>query len=448
MIKVETDDIESPNNGSVTNRGNESREESWTGLLEQGQRTSEDSLEEVGADLEDNHVPKTEDVDESTRLPVVVEHTDADMTTSDHETAESSNADESSNHHPRRSLRDILLGSLQAVVIFILSGFTELLLIVSIYFRSGSLRGRSGMHGISMISIMIISIVILLIYEAAAACISMSNRKKRQRDCTQTTQQANSLNELPLAPPVGPPPPPPTTTTTRHRVKRLFLRVLLPLAVVLLIGTEIILVIMIPHASIFPLKPPFAQDALIVGGDYVPTGCDNVQEMFQEAKTFFHNNTLLNLDNILIVYRAKPLKGAAAMVFDQTIYLNKNMCPWTSLLVHEIVHIYQEQIGYWSGRGGPSKAFGYFADSIRCSACLYDYGGFQGLQAKMELGLAGDEDAADIHTAFGSEQMAEIVQDYYVEYDWCHSTDMEDYWGDWSSECKALEYYASQIIVS
>jgi hypothetical protein len=65
-------------------------------------------------------------------------------------------------------------------------------------------------------------------------------------------------------------------------------------------------------------------------------------------------------------------------------------------------------------------------------------GGYQGLQAKMELALAGEEDAADIHTA-------EIVQDYYVDYDWCHSTDVDD----WVSEyCEALEYYASQIIVA
>jgi hypothetical protein len=110
------------------------------------------------------------------------------------------------------------------------------------------------------------------------------------------------LNEQRLASTADP------NTTTLQRIKRLFLGVLLPLAVVLLIATEVILVIKISHASIFSLKPPFAQDALIVGGDYVPTGCDNIQEMFQEAKAFFHNSALLNLDNVLTVYRGTPFK--------------------------------------------------------------------------------------------------------------------------------------------
>mmetsp|Transcript_23242 Transcript_23242/g.38516 ORF Transcript_23242/g.38516 Transcript_23242/m.38516 type:complete len:147 (-) Transcript_23242:172-612(-) len=126
---------------------------------------------------------------------------------------------------------------------------------------------------------------------------------------------------------------------------------------------------------------------------------------------------------------------------DNTIYVPKFTCPSTSLLVHEIVHVWQEQSGYWNGVGGARRAFDLYRNQRRCLECLYDYGDYGALQSKMELALAGNQDAADVAIAFGSEQMAEIVEDYYAEWEVCQYSSLAPWY------CEALAFYSNQIII-
>jgi uncharacterized membrane protein len=351
---------------------------------------------------------------------------------------------------------DYIYFMLLALVLVVLSGFAQLLLMVSIYFRSGSLGGAAGWHGNAMISIMIVLLTILLIY---VAYIYITFRKKKQRlgvFPSQTTKEDRKekakTNNIPSPTPLNSPQVAEAfPTDVSLRVKRLFCRVLLPLTILLLILTEVAVILSMTRNSVFPLQPPFGQDALIEGGKYVPSDCGNIQEMLDEAKRFYRNNTKLDFNDVKIIYGGTALGGApSAHVIDNTIYLPKNSCPWPGLFVHEFVHIYQEQTGYWTGKGGPGKVFQYFAEWWQCSECLYDYGGYEALQAKMELALSGDGDegaAGDIREAFGAEQMAMIVEDYYDEHERCHSNMTDLIKENYAWHCEALEYYATQILV-
>ena len=331
-----------------------------------------------------------------------------------------------------------LVYSFLGLVLIAVSAFAELILIVSIFFRSSPpLGGSSGFHGIAMISIMIIWAAILFGY---LGFLAIKRRNQRRRSVKDTGVEEPRTHEI-ATNQEG------KTFCNDHgfylsRAIWLFTRLLLPLTVILLVLTEVLFYTVMPRNSIIPLKP--GQNALeATTNEYVPEGCP-FKKRFQKAKDFYANNTCIDWDKIMVLYagNASPSGGGqpSAYVFDQTIHIKEGLCPDSSLLVHELVHIYQEQIGYWYGPGGPGKAFKYFADRWRCASCLYDFGRYGGVRSKYEQALAGDKDAANVHKAFGIEQVASLVELYYADKDWCTQyRERED--------CEALEFYANQIII-
>lgn len=388
------------------------------------------------------------------------------------------------------------------------AGFVHFLLVICIFMRSEHMGGTSGAHGIVVLSILVILTAMLLIYVSILYCLHRKRQTKASQasnatDWDDEEEESSNNNEgnnntAPeeelveessnnhegnnnTAPeeeseeslnndndnntrPVPASAPDSNnkqafSPITRLHIRHLFLRIFLPLSIVLLIGTEVGFLLVMPRNSILPLVPPFGQDALLAGGVY-RGGC-SVQWAWDDAKEFFRNNTRLNLDDVQLVYGGTSFDyPLGAKVLDNTIYFPKYTCPSAGLLVHELVHIVQEQTGYWRGVGGARRAFQYFADSLECSDCLYDYGGYDTLQSTMELALSGDSHAADVFEAFGPEQMAEIVEAYFYEYFWCQTSYEEEeataaapnttansvptvnpYW-----YCKPLEFYASQIL--
>ena len=113
-------------------------------------------------------------------------------------------------------------------------------------------------------------------------------------------------------------------------------------------------------------------------------------------------------------------------------------------------------------KDGLRRAVDYMNDSLlECWSCLYDFGGPEGLREMYNKAMSGDSDAADVTLAFGPEQMAEIVEFYFL-----HFYELADYesnqWTGWMGYDynagyfwsdiyppdyhKALSFYAEQII--
>ena len=120
--------------------------------------------------------------------------------------------------------------------------------------------------------------------------------------------------------------------------------------------------------------------------------------------------------------------------------------------MQEVSHVVQEQTGYWSGVGAPRRAFQMVFS--KCRSCLYDYT-YEELQRQMELAVnTGNARAANVYRAFNPEQVAEIVEDYYTEYEKCQASSSSvsaitttttttadpSLW-----YCDALRYYATQV---
>mmetsp|Transcript_6297 Transcript_6297/g.12595 ORF Transcript_6297/g.12595 Transcript_6297/m.12595 type:complete len:464 (+) Transcript_6297:38-1429(+) len=230
----------------------------------------------------------------------------------------------------------------------------------------------------------------------------------------------------------------------RRRRRRLCIRILLPLSFILFMGTEVALVLNIPRNAILPLIPPFAQDALLDDAVYRPSTCD-LANRWDKATSFFRNNTALDSNKVKLVYGGMTFsKNSLASEFDNTIYFWKYSCPSEETLVHELTHVVQEQTGYWSGVGAPRRAMEMVLTP--CKSCLYDYGTYDDLQAKMELAMAtGDPRVANVYQAFNAEQVAEIVEDYYTEYDRCQASLVASETDSSLWYCDALRYYATQV---
>jgi len=364
----------------------------------------------------------------------------------------------------------ILLGVPLACVV-------EVLLFIGIFFRAdlGRRRGASFSHGVAFLAILIILLFILLCFTLKwhrfyhrKIKVDRDNNGVPEANNEETKDEEKSPEELEFeedtasgclksASPSSAPKDSEPKEEIRfllNKTKRLALFLFLPLTIVLLILTEIVFVLQMPRNSIIPLKSN--QNALNPNSEYVPDGCD-VQNRFNDAANFFNGS--VNADDVMLVYVTWTMKKAAAFEADNTIYLPKKeyWCPPVWLLVHEFVHVYQEQTGYFYGPGGPGTAIRLLLDGQRCKRCLYDYGGREGLVVMMKMAQSGNETARDVSRAFGSEQQAEIVEHYYYLYRGICSSesgnattdDTNEFYNGYVSDaeyCEALRFYSCQII--
>ena len=273
------------------------------------------------------------------------------------------------------------------------------------------------------------------------------------------------------------------------KTKKYCLFLFIPLVLALLVLTELVFVSEMRRNSFIPLDPN--QNALNPNSKYVPDECD-MQSRWDQAVAFFNGSVVV--EDVMLIYVNFTMSDAGAFEIDNTVYFPKkdwSWCPSVDLLVHELVHVWQEQSGYFFGPGAPGRAIRMTLDRWRCSWCLYDYGGREGVVSAMESALAGDQAMANVVTAFGAEQMAEIVEDYYwykVDLRYCdpvdhglsfgeagynetsnvtyvsrynmtdevklpinETDDISVFDDDWHVEhygeyCQALEFYACQII--
>ena len=363
------------------------------------------------------------------------------------------------------------------LAIALVAGVLEAFLAISIFLRSTRMHGTSGTYASAIPAIGIIAVVIFISYAFFLYMVYRWRKLQRQRqtdrrqqhyDCNdEDTEQGQSYNakidwEVPSSEATRQVTFPSWDTFAKRRMRRFCLQVMLPLSFLLLVGTEVALVLNIPRNAIFPMIPPFAQDALSDDAAYRPSTCD-LANRWEKAKSFFRNNTALDFNKVKLVYGGMTFsKNVLASEYDNTIYFWKYSCPSEETLVHELTHVVQEQTGYWSGPGAPRRAF----DMVftECRSCLYDYT-YEDLQSTMELALAsGDERITNVYQAFNPEQVAEIVEDYYTVYDRCrelsplavenderntsasasasnnNNNNNNPFW-----YCDALRYYATQV---
>ena len=320
----------------------------------------------------------------------------------------------------QRKILSWFLGAFKILIFFGFSTLLTALLGASLQFGCSScFHGGWGLFGMAILTISIVSIFFLLMFVMSLFSYQQYQNRKQQRIFSSDEEENRSTSDSA------------SDSAARKfpsdcwiRIRRFALRILLPFAIIQLIGFEIFLMLQAPNSSLFPIRPPYAEYALSEpgGSEYAPEGCSrlHIEIVYNIAKEMYVNNTefynyletVNDGDGIPLIYMPRGNGDVAAFVFDQTIYIPLNQCPQAPLLVHELVHVYQEHIGYFT----PSRVAEYIVNYIRCWECLYDYGGYDNLVATMELASATDDATLqDIHTAFGSEQMAEIVQDYFYE---------------------------------
>ena len=344
----------------------------------------------------------------------------------------------------------ILVQIIWPLVLLILCGTLEIALIAAMYFRSsdntlGGTPFRWHLNAILALLMIMTAMVVIHLYweficfwckisfknarrrrgkhddsstesdEEAPAEGSILARKKRRKLRSHTDQEEDETEEHEEN---GRD----TKTFLSHvkpRTGRLLRHVCLPLFLVLIVLTEVGFLLVMPRSSFMPLVPPFGEDATIDYGEYQPNDCD-VAALFRRAKDVFANNTQLDLDSVKIVYGGTAFDvNIGAKVIDNTIYMPKYTCPSVSLLVHELVHVWQEQTGYWHGKGAARRALRYLIDSRDCRECMYTYGGYEELRLNWGLAVSGNTRVADITREYGPEQMAVIVEDYFATYDLC-----------------------------
>lgn len=270
-------------------------------------------------------------------------------------------------------------------------------LMVTLFFASGSLRGSSGLFLIACISITIHAVLLLLPgmcyqcyhffrsqelldWKTCYGCLP-----KGLMSCRGVVFQRG----LPVVH---------GKSFKAILFSKAFLCIYGALSVLLL--TEIVLLILYPMESIFPLGLG-AEDALAAG----PEAECNFQWHWSKASAYFAHSGI-DFSKVRVVVGGAPaiLRQAPAQVFDNTIYLRDFCIPWW-VLTHELVHTWQFQSGWFFEEGAGtlwSMAVGY----IRCYKCMYDYGGRAGLAAALE------KDSKAPITTFGAEQQAEIVRHY------------------------------------
>lgn len=194
--------------------------------------------------------------------------------------------------------------------------------------------------------------------------------------------------------------------------------------VALILLTEVVLILLVPIASLFPW---LASHDSLATSDGLSSECTQevIHERWEAVQTFF-NRSVVDFSSIRIVAGGAPFhfNNAVAMVVEDAIMIARDSCPSISLLVHEVVHVYQFQTGWWFGTSGPKKFFSWQIEQIRCRSCPYDYGN---LATTFEDGVRNIFD-------LGPEKQAEIVEDYYLA------------GGEDGNSDPFLAYYAEQIL--
>lgn len=280
----------------------------------------------------------------------------------------------------------LFLKTVGVLLLFALWLAVYAVLVITFFIETGWFRGVGGWVGLSLFVYILLVIPILFTFILWSRYFQTDSSFKNY-------EEVGSKEDLPQGESLG----------GKHKEKmRIVLYVVAGYLFILLL-TQVILVFINPVDGIFPLSPLNA-DAFAVS-EYRPAGCD-VAGRYAEAVTFFANSTV-KASGIPVVYGGMPAHfgSASAVVIDSAIYLDFDLCPSVNLLVHEIVHLWQIQTGWWFERGA-SLYWSVFFERMECADCPYDYGGLQGLQAA--------KSANKRFLDFGPEQQAQIVQDYYI----------------------------------
>ena len=260
----------------------------------------------------------------------------------------------------RQTLLSMTIKFVVGLTLTIVAGVGEAFLAISIFLRSTHLKGTSGAYGAAIPAIGMILLTMFIVYTLYLFLSYRWQKKVQQRrpitsgggdnddthdgddhdeeedhdhdddvDDEDDEEQGHVYKEE-VDKEV------PSSEATRHdtfpswgafagrRLRRLWLRVLLPLSFILLAGTEVALVLNIPRNALFPLVPPFAQDALLDDAAYRPSTCD-LANRWANAKHFFVNNTALDFGKVKLVYGGMTFStNALASEYDNTIYFWKN----------------------------------------------------------------------------------------------------------------------------
>jgi len=192
---------------------------------------------------------------------------------------------------------------------------------------------------------------------------------------------------------------------------------LLPFYLIVILLTEIALIFVVPFDSIFPIG--IASDEIVVPleGEFVrskhcpscPDDCNDIGQEVRKAREFF-KHSLIDFSKVRIGYGGIPRHfnkdgDIGGQVIDRSVFLPVGACPDAWLMVHEFVHVWQMQSGWWF-ENGVSKLIRYKKQENKID--LYDYGGKEGLQN------AAKDPQATITSAFWVEEQAQIVEHYWV----------------------------------
>lgn len=341
-----------------------------------------------------------------------------------------------------------------ALLIIGISAILVSLLVATLFFRSGTLNGTSGWHGNVMVSILILYAAILLVFLLVVYFrrrFAMS-RKEEDADAALDDSEAAMSDDHEVTDGVD------DAKPFAIKVKKVLLYFIIPLTIIILVGAEVFFILTMPTASIFPLQMIGVQDAIASspeGGGQLPVDCDVAGQM-EVVKVFFQNNTMINFDRVRVVVGGSPVHfnkngRIGANVMEETIHLPRHSCPSVPLLVHEMVHVWQVQSGWWFGAKGLRRVVQYVKDSRKCFRCLYDLGGPEGSYLKEMFDRAihhGDPVAADITLAFGPEQMAEIVELYYFYFYGCELCVEPSYQLEYGAYDNSGNYYAPEYFAA
>ena len=186
---------------------------------------------------------------------------------------------------------------------------------------------------------------------------------------------------------------------------------------------QVVLSIFVPNESFLLPLETFSTEI----SSKVSNSC--YSRRFDAAETFYtlalnnqrvpseQNLYLIDFSSVTVVHGGMPkwTKNAGGMVIDQTIHVDECCCPSTSLLVHELFHVWQVQSGVLFKDG----SFGFWEwlwKQIVDRSGSYNYGGEEGLWSALE----GNTPFID----FGIEQQAEMMQDSYHK--WKNSPCVQD----------------------
>ncbi|KAL3937982.1 MAG: hypothetical protein SGBAC_007022, partial [Bacillariaceae sp.] len=348
-----------------------------------------------------------------------------------------------------------MLALLTLILLFAISTLMSALLVVSIFLEcTNCFRGDVAVLGLVVLAILINSSASVMLF---TVYLQLQRRHEQHQNRASEDQDLDNRNENDLDRLIGndnDAQPDRDNEQVEEGITSFLSRIrwlskrLLAFAILQLLLFESLLVLIVPNTSLAPMTPPFAEKAFTGNSsEYAPDNCYMSQLEFQNAQNVFMNNSVFfnylqstnSGEGVAVFYLPRESKQIAAYVFDQTIYLPRESCPSTGLLVHELVHIYQFKKGYFNFQ----RSVAYFRDLNHCFACAYNYGGYDSLQLKMERAIAtNDASLVDIMIAFKAEQMARIVEDYYYEnYNGgaCAQYERPAY-------CTALDFYALQIL--